>query len=70
MAYDASIDQISKSLGVDDLHYISIPGLISAFQTDELCMACLDGDYPTKDQSFIDFLASRRIQRRAGEIRS
>ena len=70
VAHEASVDQISKSLGVDGLHYISISGLKSAFQTDELCMACLDGEYPTKDQSFIDFLASRRKQRRTGEIHS
>lgn len=68
VAYERSIAEISKSLGADNLHYITIAGLKSAFQSEEFCMACLDGDYPTRDESFDTFLKSRRKQRTSGGL--
>jgi len=63
VAYQRSITEISKNLGVDGLHYISIEGLKAAFESQDFCLACLDGNYPTKDESFAKFLSSRRRQR-------
>ncbi len=54
---------IAKSLGVDGLHYLSVEGLKAALKTEDLCLACLDGQYPTRDASFEDFLRARREQR-------
>ena len=57
------IPEICKALGVDGLHYISNEGLFEAFGGTDFCMACLTGDYPTRDASFESFLAARREQR-------
>jgi len=43
------IDRITKDIGADSLKYQSISGLIKSIGKDpkDLCMACLNGDYPT-----------------------
>ncbi|VVB65963.1 Glutamine--fructose-6-phosphate aminotransferase [isomerizing] [Candidatus Gugararchaeum adminiculabundum] len=45
-----SIEAISKELGVDSLTYMDIEGLVEAIgiPKNELCMACLNGDYPVR----------------------
>ncbi len=55
--------EIAKALGVDRVFYIQEASLKRALGTDQLCMACLDGDYPSRSPSFDKFLESRRTQR-------
>lgn len=45
-----TVDEICKLLSADSLGYISMEGLISAVgkKESELCLACLNGRYPTK----------------------
>lgn len=63
VAHGRDVPAIAKSLGVNGLYYISVEGLKSALRTANLCMACLDGDYPTRDASFERFLERRREER-------
>jgi len=63
VAANADVPAIAESLGVDRLYYLSIDGLKRALQTESLCMACLDGHYPTFDESFKEFLSQRRHDR-------
>ena len=64
VAFDRSEDQIAKSLGVDELFYISDAALAKSFESENLCKACIDGNYPTFDESFDVFLKNRREARR------
>jgi amidophosphoribosyltransferase len=57
------LEGVRQALGVDGLYYISQEGLQKALGTKELCMACLDGDYPARNSSFDLFLSKRRDQR-------
>lgn len=66
VAHERDVAGIAQSLGVDFLYYISQAGLKFALGTNSLCMACLDGDYPTQNASFARFLDDRRRQRDAG----
>ena len=45
-----SVDEIREIIGADSLGYISIEGLIEAigFKKDDLCLACVNNEYPTK----------------------
>jgi amidophosphoribosyltransferase len=63
VAAGRDVASIATALGVDGLHYISLEGLKAAFETEDLCAACLTGDYPTRDASFEQFLNDRRRQR-------
>lgn len=63
VAHGRSVPEIAKSLGVDGLYYISLAGLKSALRNENLCAACLTGDYPTRDASFERFLEQRRKDR-------
>jgi len=42
-----SVDQIRERLGVDSLHYLSIPGMVSStgLPHEQFCLACFNGDY-------------------------
>ncbi len=44
-----SVDEIRKIIGADSLAYISIEGMVRAlgFPADDLCLACVNGLYPT-----------------------
>lgn len=44
-----SVDEICQIIGADSLGYISIEGLVEAigFKACDLCLACVDGKYPT-----------------------
>ncbi len=59
---------IAKSLGVENMYYLSIGGLKKALGTGDLCAACLDGDYPSAGPSFERFLSERRAQRQTQEV--
>ena len=63
VANERDLSAIGKQLNVDSLFYISQAGLLEAFESENYCMACLDGKYPTEDESFKSFLSSRRSQR-------
>ncbi len=54
---------ICKSLGVNALFYLPQEALTRALGTENLCMACLDGNYPTRDSSFERFLELRKSHR-------
>jgi len=43
-----SVKQIGKYLGVDSLHYLSIPGVVKAtgFPKKDFCLACFNDKYP------------------------
>lgn len=41
-----SVEEIRKSIGADSLHYLSVEGLKRAVGINELCIACLTGEYP------------------------
>jgi len=49
VAAHLEVDEIRRQIGADSLGYLSQDGLVSAIRLprDKLCMACLDGDYPT-----------------------
>ena len=44
-----TVDEIRDIIGADSLGYISIEGLIEAigFKENDLCLACVNGKYPT-----------------------
>lgn len=47
LAANTSVEDIRRYLGLDSLHYLSIPGLLSSVsEGDNYCLACFDGDYP------------------------
>lgn len=49
IAANHSIEEITKILDVDSLHYLSKEGLLrSVMHSDHYCTACFDGDYPVK----------------------
>lgn len=64
VAHNRSLQEIATALGVDDLFYLTHDGLKKALKTEELCMACLDGNYPLqRDGVFESFTAQRRGER-------
>ena len=46
---EAECRKIAKEIGADSVIYQTIPNLVKAIRLPErdLCMACLNGDYPT-----------------------
>jgi amidophosphoribosyltransferase len=52
IAQKKTIKEIEKQIGADSLAYITVEGLTKAIGADKdsLCMACLDGNYPIKDE--------------------
>lgn len=49
IASSSSVEEISKNIGADSLHYLSQAGMLKSIKTEvELgfCTACFDGDYP------------------------
>lgn len=63
VATGRQVPEIAKALSVDGLFYLSQKGLQEALDTENLCMACLDGKYPTQGPAFERFLEDRRNQR-------
>lgn len=39
-------DEVCKEIGADSLHYLSIENLVKAVGREDLCLACLNGNYP------------------------
>ncbi len=52
IASKKSIEAVRREIGADSLAYTSLEGLIKAIgmPKDKLCLACLTGDYPTKEK--------------------
>ena len=50
IAATRSVEEIREQIGADSLGYLSQAGLVEALRlpTEALCMACLDGRYPTR----------------------
>lgn len=46
IAHNRAEDEIRKIIGADSLTYLSIEGLVRAIGTEDLCLACLNGEYP------------------------
>lgn len=47
IAANHSADDIARFMGVDSLHYLTIPGLLDSVTDDDAwCLACFDGHYP------------------------
>ncbi len=48
VASGRTVDEVSKLIGADSVHYLSIPGLVEAigYAEDDLCLGCLTGRYP------------------------
>lgn len=48
IAAKMSLEEIRQFIGADGLHYLSLEGLLKAFNTvpGKFCTACFDGDYP------------------------
>jgi amidophosphoribosyltransferase len=51
-----SVDDIRQFIGLDSLHYLSLPGLLRAINMDRdgFCLACFDGNYPVSFTSDLD----------------
>ncbi len=48
IASNKTIDEIRRTIHADSLGYMTIDGLIKSIGTDELCLACLTGEYPVR----------------------
>lgn len=47
IAANNSIEDIARFIGLDSLHYLTIPGLLkSVSANDDYCLACYNGEYP------------------------
>ncbi len=55
IASEADMESIRDFIGADALIYQDIDGLVNAIGIQDMCLACLDGDYPTEH--------ARRIQK-------
>lgn len=67
-ATSKTVEQIRLDIGCDSLTYQTIDGLVKGLQRkkDELCMACLNEDYPTRVREDIrEFFVERRKKERS-----
>jgi amidophosphoribosyltransferase len=55
IAHGRSVEEVRKLIGVDSLMYMTIDGLVKAIglPRDELCLACLTGEYPDEIRPFL-----------------
>jgi amidophosphoribosyltransferase len=72
LASSLGVDQIRQSIGADSLGYLSQTGLVEALNlpAKDLCMACLDGQYPTRipTEAEAGRLALERAEETTGEV--
>ena len=51
IAANNSIDEIARFIGLDSLHYLSIPGLLASVgRKEDYCLACYNGEYPVQPE--------------------
>ena len=46
IAANHSVEDIARFMGIDSLHYLTIPGLVDSVTQNEWCLACFNGEYP------------------------
>jgi amidophosphoribosyltransferase len=46
-AHGRTLEEIKQFIGSDTLNYATIEDVVAAIGTDGLCMACVDGNYPS-----------------------
>ncbi|MBG0789216.1 MAG: amidophosphoribosyltransferase, partial [Desulfovibrionaceae bacterium] len=46
IAANHPVEDIARFMGLDSLHYLTIPGLLDSVTQNEWCLACFDGNYP------------------------
>ena len=66
MAANHTIDEIRQYLHADSLSYLSLDGMVQATGSpkDSFCMACYDGNYPSRYDPLLDkFIMERRRAR-------
>ncbi|MFH1424650.1 MAG: amidophosphoribosyltransferase [archaeon] len=58
IASGLSVDEIAKKIGADSLTYQTIDGLVEStgMPKENLCLACLNGEYPTDIKKYADLL--------------
>lgn len=63
IAYKHSVEEIGQFIGVDDLHYLTLEGLLKATNLgkDNFCLACFTGDYPVKAEGDVSKYCFERI---------
>lgn len=65
IAFNKNLEQIAQELGVDSLIYQTIDGLRRAIGINDLCLACLNKEYPTElTEDNIDMLEKARTEER------
>lgn len=62
-ANQKNIEEITEFLGAHQVFYLSIEGLKEAIGLPNLCMACVDGNYPTSVKEGVEFAKKREEQR-------
>ena len=57
-AQNENVAEIAKFIGLDSLHYLSLPGMLEAtgMALDSFCLACYDGRYPLAPPENMDKL--------------
>lgn len=60
-----STEELPKVFGVDALVYQSLEGLKTALKSEQMCLACLTGEYPTDISSGEAFSKQRALEREA-----
>lgn len=63
VASSRSTEEIAKYLGADRLIYLSIEGLKKSIGNENLCMSCIDGNYPVDVTSAQVFKEMRSLHR-------
>jgi len=48
IAANSTEEEIGRFIGLDSLHYLTIPGLLDSVTQNEWCLACFDGKYPVE----------------------
>ena len=63
VASDREISEIAKIIEAKEIIYIDEKDLKTAIGRSDLCMACIDGDYPTSVEEGIRFAKNRQLMK-------
>ena len=66
LATNRTWEEIERKMGVNKVIYLDQDSLKEAIRIDSLCMACLDGNYPTDVSNSKEFLSHRKKERQGG----
>lgn len=66
VAYDRTVEEVRKFVGVDSLHYLSLEGMLKSVKmpAKKYCTACFSGDYPILVDEPVEKFAMERVQLR------